>query len=29
MATGDHYRIRAAELNAAARRERNPDIRKE
>ena len=29
MVTGDHYRIRAAELNAAARQERNPDIRKE
>jgi hypothetical protein len=29
MATGDQYRIRAAELNALARRERSPDIRKE
>jgi len=29
MATGDHYRVRAAELNASARRERNPNIRRE
>jgi hypothetical protein len=29
MATGDRYRVRAAELNAAARGERNPELRKE
>jgi hypothetical protein len=29
MAAGDRYRIRAAELNAAARCERNPTTRKE
>lgn len=29
MPTGDHYRSRAAELTAFARREQNPDIRKE
>ena len=29
MATGDQYRVRAAELNALAKRERNPTIRKE
>jgi hypothetical protein len=29
MPTGDQYRVRAAELNAAARCERNPEIRKE
>lgn len=29
MATGDHYRIKAAELNALAKAEKNPVIRKE
>jgi len=29
MTSGDRYRIRAAELNASARCERNPEIRKE
>jgi hypothetical protein len=29
MAAGDQYRIRAAELYAAAKRERNPIIRRE
>ncbi|HWB59138.1 MAG TPA: hypothetical protein VG733_06590 [Chthoniobacteraceae bacterium] len=29
MATGDHYRVRAAELNALAKRELNPKIRRD